>query len=253
MKSAIYSGSIFHSRKEPFNHEFKYSLNMAYINLKEINNLLPNSFFWGFNKKALISFNRSDYLDRPEKNLIDAVKNLVFERIGKKIKGPIYLLAHLRTLGHCFNPVSFYYCFDKSEKKIDAIIAEVTNTPWKERYSYVIDCENSEKNNLFKNIQKKELHVSPFFGMNHQYHFSISKPGNLISIKIDNFKKGVKVHEASLSLNKDLPKGHVLQNQDLVLKKPSTGISPKLKKNIVGKKLKNNVSKNNLLKISDLE
>ena len=52
---------------------------MAYINLKEINNLLPNSFFWGFNKKALISFNRSDYLDRPEKNLIDAVKNLVFE------------------------------------------------------------------------------------------------------------------------------------------------------------------------------
>ena len=202
MKSAIYSGSIFHSRKEPFNHEFKYSLYMAYINLKEINNLLPNSFFWGFNKKALISFNRSDYLDRPEKNLIDAVKNLVFERIGKKIKGPIYLLAHLRTLGHCFNPVSFYYCFDKSEKKIDAIIAEVTNTPWKERYSYVIDCENSEKNNLFKNIQKKELHVSPFFEMNHQYHFSISKPDNLISIKIDNFKKGVKVHEALLSLNK---------------------------------------------------
>ena len=203
MKSAIYSGSIFHSRKEPFNHEFKYSLYMAYINLKEINNLLPNSFFWGFNKKALISFNRSDYLDRPEKNLIDAVKNLVFERIGKKIKGPIYLLAHLRTLGHCFNPVSFYYCFDKSEKKIDAIIAEVTNTPWKKRYSYVIDCENSEKNNLFKNIQKKELHVSPFFEMNHQYHFSISKPDNLISIKIDNFKKGVKVHEASLSLNKE--------------------------------------------------
>ena len=145
MKSAIYRGSVFHSRKKPFDHEFKYSLYMAYVNLKEINNILPNSFLWGINKKALISFNRRDYLERPEKKLIDAAKNLVFERIGKKIKGPIYLLAHLRTFGHCFNPVSFYYCFDKSEKNIDAIIAEVTNTPWKQRYCYVLDCQNSEK------------------------------------------------------------------------------------------------------------
>ena len=203
MKSAIYRGSVFHSRKKPFDHEFKYSLYMAYVNLKEINNILPNSFLWGINKKALISFNRRDYLERPEKKLIDAAKNLVFERIGKKIKGPIYLLAHLRTFGHCFNPVSFYYCFDKSEKNIDAIIAEVTNTPWKQRYCYVLDCQNSEKKNIFKNIKDKELHVSPFFPMNHEYHFSISKPEKTITIKIDNLNQGVKVHEALLSLNKE--------------------------------------------------
>lgn len=176
---------------------------MAYVNLKEINNILPNSFLWGINKKALISFNRRDYLERPEKKLIDAAKNLVFERIGKKIKGPIYLLAHLRTYGHCFNPVSFYYCFDKSEKNIDAIIAEVTNTPWKQRYCYVLDCQNSENKNIFKNIKDKKLHVSPFFPMDHEYHFSISKPEKTITIKIDNLNQGVKVHEALLSLNKE--------------------------------------------------
>lgn len=176
---------------------------MAYVNLKEINNILPNSFLWGINKKALISFNRRDYLERPEKKLIDAAKNLVFERIGKKIKGPIYLLAHLRTYGHCFNPVSFYYCYDKSEKNIDAIIAEVTNTPWKQRYCYVLDCQNSEKKNSFKNIKDKKLHVSPFFPMDHEYHFSISKPEKTITIKIDNLNQGVKVHEALLSLNKE--------------------------------------------------
>jgi len=203
MKSAIYRGSVFHSRKKPFDHEFKYSLYMAYVNLKEINNILPNSFLWGINKKALISFNRRDYLERPEKKLIDAAKNLVFERIGKKIKGPIYLLAHLRTYGHCFNPVSFYYCYDKSEKNIDAIIAEVTNTPWKQRYCYVLDCQNSEKKNSFKNIKDKKLHVSPFFPMDHEYHFSISKPEKTITIKIDNLNQGVKVHEALLSLNKE--------------------------------------------------
>ena len=202
LKSAIYSGTVFHSRKKPFNHEFKYSLFMAFINLKEINTILPNSILWGINKKALLSFHRSDYLKRPEKILIDAVKNLVFERIGKKIKGPIYLLAHLRTLGHCFNPVSFYYCFDESEKKVDAIIVEVTNTPWKQRFSYVIDCQSSIKNKHHMDIQKKQLHVSPFFKMNHQYHFSISNPKNIISINIANFERGEKVHESVLSLNK---------------------------------------------------
>lgn len=89
------------------------------------------------------------------------------------------------------------------------------------------------------------------FNANKVIHQLLTSNNNLDKDK--NILKISKLFKKSLSLNKDLPKGHILQNQDLVLKKPSTGISPKLKKNIVGKKLKNNVSKNNLLKISDLE
>ena len=48
------------------------------------------------------------------------------------------LLTNLRTLGHCFNPVSFYYCFDDAEN-LEAVVAEVTNTPWGERHAYVLD------------------------------------------------------------------------------------------------------------------
>jgi DUF1365 family protein len=44
----------------------------------------------------------------------------------------------LRYFGHCFNPVSFYYCFDDLDQKVEAIMAEVTNTPWKERHAYII-------------------------------------------------------------------------------------------------------------------
>ncbi len=52
------------------------------------------------------------------------------------------LLTNLRSLGRCFNPVSFYYCFgnsgDDSGERLLAVLAEVTNTPWGERHAYVI-------------------------------------------------------------------------------------------------------------------
>ena len=48
----------------------------------------------------------------PATPLAEAVRDLVAERTGARPDGPIRLLTHLRTLGHCFNPVSFYYCFD---------------------------------------------------------------------------------------------------------------------------------------------
>ena len=73
-------------------------------------------------------------------------KLIKFEKTVKDFKGPIRLLTHLRYFGHCFNPVSFYYCFNDSDEKVEAIMAEVTNTPWKERYAYVIE-KQIEKNN----------------------------------------------------------------------------------------------------------
>ena len=48
------------------------------------------------------------------------------------------MLTHLRTFGHCFNPVSFYYCFAADGERLEAIVAEVTNTPWGERHAYVL-------------------------------------------------------------------------------------------------------------------
>ena len=83
-------------------------------------------------------FRRSDYLGDPAVPLADAVRALVAERLGSAPQGPIRLLTHLRTFGHCFNPVSFYYCFAADGERLEAIVAEVTNTPWGERHAYVL-------------------------------------------------------------------------------------------------------------------
>ena len=183
---------------------FKYPIFMTYFDISKIDELFKKkSLLTNIDKPSFISFYREDYHNNSVKCLDDAVRNTLKNKYDYIAKGPIRILTHLRYFGYCFNPVSFYYCFDKSEKNIDAIIAEVTNTPWKQRYCYVLDCQNSEKKNIFKNIKDKKLHVSPFFPMDHEYHFSISKPDKTITIKIDNLNQGVKVHEALLSLNKE--------------------------------------------------
>lgn len=203
MNSAIYTGDIFHQRFQPFTHQFKYKIFMAYLDLDEIDILLPKSFFWGVNRSALISFHREDYLNGPKLDLREAVKDLVFERTGQKVEGPIRLLTHLRYFGHCFNPVSFYYCFDKSGEEVETVIAEVTNTPWKERHSYVIQRPRVQIGaRKIKDKQKKQLHVSPFFQMDHKYRFLFSAPRDRLSVEIENFKDSNKIHEALLNLRK---------------------------------------------------
>ena len=203
MKSAIYTGNIFHQRFQPIKHHFNYKIFMAYIDLDEIDSLMPQSFFWGVNRPALISFFSKDYLSEGKLELRSAVENLVFERTGKDVQGPVRLLTHLRYFGYCFNPVSFYYCFDKGGEQVETIIAEVTNTPWKERHSYVIQTKNGRNEQYgIENHESKKLHVSPFFDMDHQYRFLFSDPREHLSVEVENFKDSKKIHEASLNLRK---------------------------------------------------
>ena len=158
----LYTGTVGHRRFTPFNHFFNYPLFMAYIDLNTVNHFLDKSWFWNVDKKAIISFNRKDYHGDPNLDLSRSVRKTVYETIGLEVKGPIRLLTHLSYFGYCFNPVSFYYCFDEEDTDVEAILAEVTNTPWKERHAYVIQNVGDEKKQLKSTFKKGA--VALFFG-----------------------------------------------------------------------------------------
>ena len=198
-KSYLYPGVVGHRRFTPFNHFFSYPLFMAYIDLDTLNHFLKKSWFWNVDKKALVSFHRKDYHGDPSKDLSESIRETVDKTIGLKIKGPIRLLTHLRYFGYCFNPVSFYYCFNEDDTDVDAIVAEVTNTPWKERHAYVIQNKNKNKTKLKSNF-KKQLHVSPFWGMDHDYEWLFSKPEKKINVNMKNFRSDTKVFDANLNM-----------------------------------------------------
>lgn len=117
---------------------------------------------------------------------------------GALPSGPVRVLTHLRSFGHCFNPVSFYYCFGSAGEGIEALVAEVTNTPWGERHAYVIGGNGGSQ--VVEGKFGKALHVSPFMGMDHTYACRATLPGERLSVHIENVRDGVRVFDVTLSL-----------------------------------------------------
>ena len=203
LQNYIYNGVIRHRRYTPFEHFFSYPLFMVYVDISKVSKILKHSLIWNVNKPALISFYRKDYHGDSSKPLDQAVRDTIYNKTGKKINGPIRILTHLRYFGFCFNPVSFYYCFDTTDSKLEMIMAEVTNTPWNERHSYIIDKKmlKGSKKNLVAELEKK-LHVSPFWGMDHQYEWLFSEPDESLLVNMKNFKSKVKVFDATLTMKR---------------------------------------------------
>jgi len=210
-RNFIYNGVVRHRRHNPFRSEFSYSIFMIYLDIGDLDSILKKSLFWNINKPAVVSFNRSDFHGDPDISLDDAVRNTIENRTGSRPRGKIRMLAHLRYFGYCFNPVTFYYCFSHDDKRINYILAEVTNTPWKERYAYVLTA--SENSHKIKSNMKKKLHVSPFWDMDHNYEWVFSSPKEKLSVLMKNYKNGDNVFDASLSMKRmDLNKSNLFKS-----------------------------------------
>ncbi|MEI2421818.1 DUF1365 family protein, partial [Arthrospira platensis SPKY2] len=106
---------------------------MVCLDLAELDTVFRGRWLWSTQRPALAWLRREDHLGDPAHSLDESVRRLVAERTGRRPAGPIRLLAHLRYFGHCFNPVSFYYCYDAAGERVETIVAEVNNTPWGER------------------------------------------------------------------------------------------------------------------------
>jgi DUF1365 family protein len=183
--SALYVGTIRHRRFAVRRHELLHRIAMAYLDLDELPDLLGGRLVR--RRPGFVRFRRSDYLGDPAVPLADSVRELVGDA------SRIRLLTNLRTLGHCFNPVSFYYCFDDAEE-LRAVVAEVTNTPWGERHAYVLDSRRSERD--------KAMRVSPFMGMDQRYTISLAPPGPTLSVHIESREDGAPVFDATLNLHR---------------------------------------------------
>jgi hypothetical protein len=192
--SAIYEGVVAHRRSEPREHAFSYRVSLLYLDLAELPALFDGHPLWSARRPAIGWFRRSDYLGDPEVPLAEAVRRLVAERTGERPEGPVRVLTTARCFGHCFNPVSFYYCFDPSGEEVQAVIAEVTNTPWGERHAYV--------SRELTSRHAKALHVSPFFELDYEYELALTRPGEELDVSIAAMRGGRRAFRATLALER---------------------------------------------------
>jgi hypothetical protein len=182
MHSAIYRGYLRHRRHHPHGHRFCYPVFMMYLDLDELDTVLSLSPLWSTRAWRPARFERRDFLGDPALHLADAVRERIHEETGHRHEGPIRLLANLRYFGYSQNPIACYYCFDDDEK-LRYIVAEVTNTPWGERQSYVLECDPRRR---IQRIQfGKQMHVSPFNPMQMSYRWCSNRPSRVLALNLD--------------------------------------------------------------------
>ncbi|MGI8429044.1 MAG: DUF1365 domain-containing protein [Solirubrobacteraceae bacterium] len=196
--SCLYEGTISHRRVHP-RQQFSHRLTLAYVDLEELPELLGGRLVAP--GPGLLRFRRRDYLGEHGGPLPDAVRDTVEEQLGDRPAGPIRVLTQLRSLGHCFNPVSFYYCFDAAGERVQALVAEVTNTPWGERHAYALRAGDDASRVLTAEFDKA-LHVSPFMGMDHRYQARATTPAATLSVQIESRRAAATVFDATLALRR---------------------------------------------------
>jgi len=199
--SCLYEGSIRHRRFAPAQHQFRYRLFMLYLDLEELPELFRRRWLWSAGRRGWAGFRRQEHLGASHKPLDEAVRDLVEERLGRRPDGAIRLLTHMAYGGHRFNPVSFYYCYD-GDGGIDAVVAEINNTPWQEQHCYVLDVPDGRLDRARFAFDKR-FHVSPFMPMDHSYRWRFTTPDRHLAVHMVNVdESGESVFDASLVLER---------------------------------------------------
>jgi DUF1365 family protein len=201
LRSAIYEGQVSHARFGPGpTHSFSQRVAMPLLDLAEVDAVMGMHPAWSGHRISPVRFRRQDFLGDPATPLTRAVQDLVSDRTGRRPEGPVAMLANLRTWGWLFNPISLYFCADRTSPAggsgpISSLVAEVENTPWHDRHAYVV---GGPGNHRFA----KELHVSPFLPSGVDYQLRYTAPGERLTVALEVVQGDRRLFAATLSLRR---------------------------------------------------
>lgn len=202
-RTAVYVGTVAHQRLAPRRRDFEYPVYMLLLDLAEIEDprraarVFGGTRAFGVGRKAPASFRREDYLGDPQRPLSECVRELIEFEEGERPSGPIRLLANPRTLGYQFNPIAIYYVFDARGDRLEYVVADVTNIPWRESQSYVF---RADDDGVVDGTAEKLMHVSPFMEMDYEYRLRTAAPGERLSLGVTNSRGGEIEFAAGLRL-----------------------------------------------------
>eukprot|EP00984_Skeletonema_dohrnii_P014953 scaffold6403_cov128-Skeletonema_dohrnii-CCMP3373.AAC.4 len=247
--TSIFQGRVFHVRQRPKIHSFQYPLTFSVVDLDEACGLFGNRAvapdcssvnsdskesddrgkLWPMS--TLMLLRDEDHLKNGEGlptattkdatqittklSMKERVINLLHERTNGKLDlkqqppRKILLVTHLMYFGYCFNPVSFFFILNQQQTEIEAVVVEVSNTPWNEMSIYVLHPDSVDTtlsqvypSNSTKSLAKdgnmkantyhyqceKKFHVSPFMTMDHDYDWKFQLDEDRIVVQAQMYK-----------------------------------------------------------------
>lgn len=189
MRSALYTGTLIHSRRAPAENVFRYGVCFYLLDLDELPELHRRLRLFSYNRPNVVALRDRDHLGDPGRPVKE---NLLAYLAGNGVDlagGRVLLLTNLRVLGYVFNPVSFYYCY-RPGGELACVVAEVSNT-FGEMHPYLLAGGNPKgKARQLAFRAPKRLHVSPFFPLGQEYRFFLSEPGERLHARVDVWEEG---------------------------------------------------------------
>ena len=196
--SGLFVGSLRHRRSSPVAHAFTYPLFMALLDIDRVPELMRVSALTSYNGWNWASFDERDHLGDPGRPLRDRLEADAARHGVAVPAGRIFLLTHLRYLGYCFNPVSFFYCFD-GRQQLQVVLAEVRNT-FGGAHNYWLRRDPASR--TFRAAAAKSLYVSPFMPADVEYAFAFTPPEERLVAHMKVVEAGSVCFDATLSLER---------------------------------------------------
>lgn len=181
--AALYAGDVMHARLKPKPHRFNYRVMNLLIDLDRLAEADRLSPLFAINRRGLYSFHECDHGPR-DGTALRAYAGRVAAEAGLDLTGGrVRLLCYPRLLGYAFNPLSIYYCEDRTGALV-LLIYEVRNT-FGESHCYVCPVRPEQISAAgIRQHQDKHFYVSPFIGMGMRYHFRMVPPAEAVRIRI---------------------------------------------------------------------
>lgn len=196
MNSCLYECTVMHQRLQPLSHKFVYRVFAFYLDLDEIDALAGRLRFFSRNRFNLFNFRDLDHLKLSASSVKENIREYLKTNGVDLSCGRIMLLTHLRTLGHVFNPVSFYFCF-RADGRPECAIPEVGNT-YGEMKPFFLGRE-THRDNSFDAQTRKHFYVSPFMDLNIEFDWSLKIPDDRLELHVDDLKDGERILISSLT------------------------------------------------------
>jgi hypothetical protein len=173
-----------------------------------------------------VAFFDRDHFDGAPRGVLASLRACVEAAGHQWPGGRVTLLTHCRVLGYVFNPVSFYYCHHP-DGSLAMVVAEVNNT-FGDRHPYVLpvsaaEVASSPEGQRYRWLDKKLMHVSPFYSLDGSYRWDFDVPGPRTRTSVDLTVRGQRLFTATLALQRrelsDRALGAVLIRYPLVTAK----------------------------------
>ncbi len=234
MRSRLYECQVMHHRFAPKAHRFAYRIFMFAIDLDELGELDRTLRLFSVGRTNFYSFREADYFPTDEERWKATTRRVsagsesaggltvrsdpgapvtarstlksrvlaYLDRHGVDLTGGrVELITLPRVAGYLFNPVSFYFCYDRGGAPV-AAVPEVTNT-FREMKPFFLGPSTRSPTagpaDAFRRRVPKHFYVSPFSDVDVAFDFTLQPPGERLSIQIDDYVGGERTLTSTLT------------------------------------------------------